>query len=318
MEQDRVFDPGEELFELSGVCHGGLGGNLLAVTPVGRAPGSVHRYDSPVQDETRSGESLAAPSVGSLDPDGALMAALKISSSADETSSPRSPRSPRRSATRPGATSTSTQPGPTGRRRARSPGSSRSTRTSPATTSTSSPPVEPRGRARAGADRCGAPVEAVPALGAAAHAPVGGEVRRAIVRLLAKTLSLLPSGVAEETAEEVGREYGESLAAHMSPGDSQRSVHAAMLAVADALTAHGFAAHAETHESTSTVVRDRCPFGAATVDYPVLSAMDRGMVSGLLTGLCGDAVRSTSARAASATRLRERRRLKRSAQHVGS
>ena len=111
-----------------------------------------------------------------------------------------------------------------------------------------------------------------------------------IVRLLAKTLSLLPVGVAEETAEEVGREYGESLAAHMSPGDSQRSVHAAMLAVADALTAHGFAARAETHADSSAVVRDLCPFGAAAVDYPVLCAMDRGMVSGLLAGLCGDSV----------------------------
>jgi predicted ArsR family transcriptional regulator len=111
-----------------------------------------------------------------------------------------------------------------------------------------------------------------------------------IVRLLAKTLSLLPGAVAERVAEEVGAEYGASLAAQMSPGDSQRSVHAAMLAVADALTAHGFAAHAETHDATSAVVRDLCPFGSAAVDYPVLCAMDRGLVGGLLAGLCGGEV----------------------------
>jgi predicted ArsR family transcriptional regulator len=111
-----------------------------------------------------------------------------------------------------------------------------------------------------------------------------------IVRLLVKTLSLLPAPIAERAAEEVGQEYGASLAAQMSPGDSQRSLHAAMLAVADALTAHGFAAHAESHDQTSTLVRDLCPFGAAAIEYPVLCAMDRGMVSGLLAGLCGDAV----------------------------
>ncbi len=111
-----------------------------------------------------------------------------------------------------------------------------------------------------------------------------------IVRLLVRTLALLPSGVAATVAEEVGREYGESLAEQMSPGESQRSVHAAMLAVADALTAHGFAARAETHDATSAVVRDLCPFGTTAVEHPVLCAIDRGMVSGLLAGLCGDAV----------------------------
>jgi predicted ArsR family transcriptional regulator len=111
-----------------------------------------------------------------------------------------------------------------------------------------------------------------------------------VVRLLARTLSLLPPRVAEQVAEDVGAEYGATLAAGMSPGDSQRSVRTAMLAVADALTAHGFAARAETHDDTAAVVRDRCPFGTAAIEYPVLCAMDRGMVSGLLAGLCGDAV----------------------------
>ncbi len=46
-----------------------------------------------------------------------------------------------------------------------------------------------------------------------------------------------PSGSARTTAAR--------WPAHMSPGDGQRSVRAAMHAIADTLTAHGFAAHAE-------------------------------------------------------------------------
>ncbi|HUZ21208.1 MAG TPA: helix-turn-helix domain-containing protein [Acidimicrobiales bacterium] len=111
-----------------------------------------------------------------------------------------------------------------------------------------------------------------------------------VVTLLLRALSLLEPGVAEQMAEQVGEEYGRSLAAQMAPGDSQRSMRAAMLAVADALTAHGFAAHAETRATATAIVRDHCPFGGVVLNYPVLCAVDRGMVQGLLAGLCGDAV----------------------------
>jgi predicted ArsR family transcriptional regulator len=37
------------------------------------------------------------------------------------------------------------------------------------------------------------------------------------------------------------------------------------------------------------VVAEQCPFGDAATSYPVLCAVDRGMVKGLLAGLCGDA-----------------------------
>ena len=46
-------------------------------------------------------------------------------------------------------------------------------------------------------------------------------------------------------AERLGENYGRVLADRMEPGEGQRSVRAAMHAIADALTAHGFAAHAE-------------------------------------------------------------------------
>ena len=76
--------------------------------------------------------------------------------------------------------------------------------------------------------------------------------------------------------------------ARCRPGDSQRSLRTAMHAIADTLTAHGFAAHAEDQGATTAVVADNCPFGDAASQYPVLCAVDRGMVKGLLAGLCGD------------------------------
>ena len=110
-----------------------------------------------------------------------------------------------------------------------------------------------------------------------------------LAMLLTRALALLEVGQAEAMAERVGEEYGRSLAEQMAPGDSQRSVRAAMHAVADALTAHGFAARAEAREDMLTaIVQDSCPFGSVASQHPVLCAVDRGIVVGLLAGLCGD------------------------------
>ena len=74
----------------------------------------------------------------------------------------------------------------------------------------------------------------------------------------------------------------------MEPGDGHRSVKAAVASVADALTAHGFAAHAEARGGSLTFVSEHCPFGEAAQRYPhVLSAVDTGMVRGMLEGLYG-------------------------------
>ena len=78
------------------------------------------------------------------------------------------------------------------------------------------------------------------------------------------------------------------LADRMEPGEGQRSVRAAMHAIADALTAHGFAAHAEDRGESTAVVAEHCPFGEAATQHPVICAVDRGMVRGLLAGLCGE------------------------------
>jgi len=109
-----------------------------------------------------------------------------------------------------------------------------------------------------------------------------------LVLLLRRALELLGPEEAERMGSAVGEEYGRALAARMSPDEGQRSVRAAMHAIAATLTAHGFAAHAEDLGATTAVVAEQCPFGDGATTPPVLCAVDRGMVHGLLAGLCGD------------------------------
>lgn len=107
--------------------------------------------------------------------------------------------------------------------------------------------------------------------------------------LLARAIERLDADEARLMAEEVGFEYGLQLAEQMSPSEGQRSRKVAMEAVADALTAHGFAAHAEARGNELTIVNEHCAFGAAAQQYPhVLCAIDRGMIRGMLAGLHGD------------------------------
>jgi len=108
-----------------------------------------------------------------------------------------------------------------------------------------------------------------------------------IVALLAEALELLGPVEAERMAERLGESYGRDLADRMEPGEGQRSVRAAMHTIADALTAHGFEAHAEDRGDSTAVVAEHCPFGEAATQHPVICAVDRGMVRGLLAGLCG-------------------------------
>ena len=109
-----------------------------------------------------------------------------------------------------------------------------------------------------------------------------------LVALLGRALAQLPRDAAEAMAEEVGLEYGRALASTMATTDGQRSFRTALHAVADALTAHGFAAHTEGREGALTIVSDHCPFGGGAVASPVICAVDRGMVKGMLEALYGD------------------------------
>lgn len=109
-----------------------------------------------------------------------------------------------------------------------------------------------------------------------------------LVELLGRALAEMGDERAERLAEDVGVDYGRALAASMSPGsDRHRSFQAALHAVADALTAHGFAAHAERHGDQLRIVSEHCPFGGAAIEHPVICAVDRGMVRGMLGALYG-------------------------------
>ncbi|MGI9032879.1 MAG: helix-turn-helix transcriptional regulator [Acidimicrobiales bacterium] len=116
-----------------------------------------------------------------------------------------------------------------------------------------------------------------------------------LITLLGRVLALVPVEAAEAMAEEVGISYGQALAASMAPAEGHRSLQAALHAVADALTAHGFAAHTAEHGGALAIVSDVCPFGSAAVQHPVICAVDRGMVKGMLASLYGDTVPETSA-----------------------
>jgi len=116
-----------------------------------------------------------------------------------------------------------------------------------------------------------------------------------LVTLLGRALALVPEAEAQAMAEEVGQEYGLALARQMSPGDGHRSFRAALHAVADALTAHGFAAHAEARGSSLAIVAEQCPFGDTATQHPVICAVDRGIVRGMLAGLYGETDPATTA-----------------------
>ncbi len=102
-----------------------------------------------------------------------------------------------------------------------------------------------------------------------------------LVKLLGRALGELGPERASALAEEVGVEYGQAMAGAMGE-QSTRSFRAALHSVADALSAHGFAAHAEKEGNSLRLVTEHCPFGDAAVEHPVICAVDRGMVKGML------------------------------------
>jgi predicted ArsR family transcriptional regulator len=107
--------------------------------------------------------------------------------------------------------------------------------------------------------------------------------------LLVRALDALGPDEAARLADDVGYEYGLSLAARIDPSAGHRSAKAAIGAVADALTAHGFAAHTEDRDGTLSIVSECCPFGETANRYPhVVCALDRGMIRGMLAGLYGE------------------------------
>lgn len=107
-----------------------------------------------------------------------------------------------------------------------------------------------------------------------------------IIRLLARALGELGEERSAELAEDVGNEFGQTLAESMGQsGTHQGSVRAAVMAVADALASHGFGAQVDADASQISV--DHCPFGELATQNPVICAVERGMMKGMLDHLRG-------------------------------
>jgi predicted ArsR family transcriptional regulator len=114
-----------------------------------------------------------------------------------------------------------------------------------------------------------------------------------LVMLLGEALSRIEPAEAETMAEVIGEQYGRRLASQMSAGEGHRSFRVALRAIADALTAHGFEAHAEARGGSLALIKDSCPFFDTAKKHPVVCAVDRGMVRGMLSQLYGEAVTPT-------------------------
>lgn len=108
-----------------------------------------------------------------------------------------------------------------------------------------------------------------------------------LVALLAELLTLADPEAAELAAERVGERFGKSLAAATGWERARRSFPQVVAAIAEALTANGFAARTESTGRSVTFVTQHCPFGQAALDAPVLCAVDRGIVRGMLRELSG-------------------------------
>ncbi len=108
-----------------------------------------------------------------------------------------------------------------------------------------------------------------------------------LITLLGRALAALAADQAQALAEEVGRDYGRTMSAALGTTETTRSFRAALHLVAEALTAHGFAAHAEKRGNELRIVSEHCPFGESAIEHPVMCAVDRGMVQGMLESLFG-------------------------------
>ncbi len=106
-----------------------------------------------------------------------------------------------------------------------------------------------------------------------------------LVMLATAALAHLEPAEAERLAEQVGNEYGRRLASQLAGHESHRSMKSTLSAMAEALTAHGFATVADTKGPLPRLVNENCPFGDAAFKNPIFCALDRGVVQGMLSFL---------------------------------
>lgn len=104
-----------------------------------------------------------------------------------------------------------------------------------------------------------------------------------LAMLLSKTLDALPLNVAEKIAYEVGETYGVSIASALPDQEALKDPKYVVTAIADALSAHGFTSRTIDRTKDLMIINEVCPFGTVAIDHPVLCAVERGIVTGLLS-----------------------------------
>lgn len=104
-----------------------------------------------------------------------------------------------------------------------------------------------------------------------------------LVEMLIRVLDEVEAEDLAAVAEQVGRRYGEELAAEI--GSPEEPGYAgAVEAVAQALTGLGFSVDPDVEGQQ--LLTSHCPFGEAATSHPeVICSLDRGIVSGLFGGL---------------------------------
>jgi predicted ArsR family transcriptional regulator len=101
-----------------------------------------------------------------------------------------------------------------------------------------------------------------------------------LVELLVRVLDRVsPAGLAD-VAEQIGREYGEELAASLGTPDDP-GYESAVEALAKVMGGVGFEVSVE--QGGQRLFTSHCPFGEAATGHPeVVCSLDRGMVAGIM------------------------------------
>jgi predicted ArsR family transcriptional regulator len=74
-----------------------------------------------------------------------------------------------------------------------------------------------------------------------------------------------------------------SIASSLSDQEALTDPKYIVTAIADALSAHGFTSRTVARTKDLKIINEVCPFGAIAIEHPVLCAVERGIVAGLLS-----------------------------------
>ena len=137
--------------------------------------------------------------------------------------------------------------------------------------------------------RRGAPVEALPGHRARDRPRAARPPRRPARHAAGPGAGRLAPARAEALAEEVGVDYGRAMAAALAPGSDAPPV-ASGPRCTGGRRARRPTGSRPTPRATATGCAssaEHCPFGGAAIEHPVICAVDRGMVKGMLAALYG-------------------------------